>query len=44
VYVPAGLAEELPAGTYETRSDEAALLQGIGRVALLDVTRSVSGR
>jgi adenylate cyclase len=44
VYVPAGLAEELPAGTYETRSVEAALLQGIGRVALLDVTRSVSGR
>jgi adenylate cyclase len=44
VYVPAGLGAELPTGTFAVRSVDAALLQGIGRTALLDVARTVSGR
>jgi class 3 adenylate cyclase len=38
VYVPATVAAELPAGRFETHPVDAAQLQGIGLVALVDVT------
>jgi len=38
VYVPASVADALPAGAFEARSVDAAQLQGIGLVALVDVS------
>ena len=40
VYIPATVAADLPAGAFVIRPVEAAILQGIGRVALVEVTRS----
>jgi class 3 adenylate cyclase len=44
LYLPASVAAELPAGAFAARPVEAAVLQGIGRVSLVDVDRAVDRR
>jgi adenylate cyclase len=44
LYLPASVVAELPAGAFAARPVEAAILQGIGRVSLVDVDRAVDRR
>jgi adenylate cyclase len=44
LYLPASVAAELPGGVFTARPVEAAILQGIGRVSLVDVDRAVDRR
>jgi adenylate cyclase len=41
LYLPTSVAAELPAGAFAARPVETAILQGIGRVSLVDVERAV---
>jgi adenylate cyclase len=44
LFVPASLAADLPGGAFATQPIEASLLQGIGRVALVDIARTGTTR